>query len=586
MRAKQNWRTITWYATAFVLGIAGSFFVYRPTLSGISEPWFISNDLAAGYGRARALIGSWFSMSDSNLGAPFQADYNHGYPPEDLQVLITRVLVNLIRDPFAAINTQLLLSFGLSAVTFFWLCRKFRISNSLGLALGLSFTFLPFHFTRIEYGHPALADYFMVPIGIWVLVTEFQRIVEENEAGSRERNNTKRLLLKCGLVGAAGAYYAFFFALLAISQACLPWILSRSYRQSRRSLTTRSLLMAMMFMASTIAHNLWTRLSQVPGEVSSRNPGESIVYGGSLTRLLIPWGIWTPDKFKPLVSQETIEATLTPFLVAFGICIVMIWIIRTVAVGTNLRSGSSLKASIVFLMFIAGTFYVSNGFGYIFATLVSPTFRVWSRMSLLISALALIAVGIWMEEKLPKWTEMRKRAALFFVFSLIFLSQLSPLGQLGISKKPDAITRSGIQELKTAAKNLESLTKTGCSVLQFPILRAWSADSINMLSSSNQYWLPLFLPDRKWTYGAAALTKEGEFWTGVGRGGIPELYRTATGLKFCGVILYGAAYPQSEDWFAETRIWEKLASNKALRINESLLFVPFSDSREFTFDAT
>jgi phosphoglycerol transferase len=545
----------------------------------MSEPWDVHSDIASGYGRARAMLGSWVSLKDQSLGAPFHANYQHGFPPEDLHVLITRILVNVTQNQFFAVNAQYLLGFGLSAVTFFWLCRKMRLPNSSSLILGISFTFLPFHFVRFEYGHLALADYFMVPIGIWVLVSEFLRITRTDQTNGYQNSTLTNSLLLSGLVGTAGAYFAFYFALFAISLSLLPWILSQRSYKSRAHLTMRNLLISVSFMASTIGHEVWTMLSRVPGDVSERYPAESLAFGGSLTRLLIPSGIWLPEKLQKIITREQFEWTATSATAAVGVCVAIVWVIQNISRVHVKRTVNPFRESVIYLMVIAISLYATSGLGYIFASVISPTFRAWNRMSLFISAFALLVVGIWIAEILKQRETWKNRSALTLFLILVLVTQLVPLRNMGIVHEPDGMTEMSINEIRTAARTLESETDIGCSFLQYPILRAFSADAKYELAGSDQYWLPFFLPKRRWSYGAPALTKEGEFWTDASKGGVTELYEVAKKLEFCGVVVYGDAFSDNEYWYRTTRSWERLAGNKAVRINTTLLYVPFTMKR-------
>ena len=124
------------YATLFLVASGGAMIVHQASWSSLASPWRVrDSDLSTSYAMARALGQSWFGFIDHFLGAPYAADYKLAFPPELLQATMTRVLVHAFGNPFTAVNLLYILSYGLTAISTFWLCRRLKINGFVGSAL-------------------------------------------------------------------------------------------------------------------------------------------------------------------------------------------------------------------------------------------------------------------------------------------------------------------------------------------------------------------------------------------------------------------------------------------------------------------
>lgn len=571
---RTNW--MGQYIVVFLIATGGAMIVHRVSYNSLGQPWRVQDsDLSASYAVARALGKSWFGMSDSYLGAPFDSNFNAAFPPEYIQALFTRILAHVFGNPFLAVNLFYILSYGLTALSTLWLCRRLKTNAVVGCVLSLSFAWLPYHFIRMDYGHVALAEYFMLPFGAWILICEFQ-LAKKN--GFDYQMNSRQLLNQIVialLVGASGTYYALFFSLLTLSLLPIGSKASRDWKNQAERLC-RLLFISASFMIPTGLHQLWVGLHRT-GQVSlGRSPEEAVRFGGSITRLLVPGGVPLPSKLSRVIPWEEFEWTVTPALVALGL-----WIMLS-AVLSNLGSFSKdnpdeRKSALLYLSFWSMLFYTTSGFGLMFAGYVSPIFRCWNRMSVLLSLFSLLFIAL----RILEVKKNLSRVIATILLCLLAVSQISGADRLRVGTEPDALAIQEAVSLKAAADVIERTVEDGCQILQLPIVVAFGVANVNDLSPSNQYWLPLFSPTLRWSFGAAAGTPAGDYWPRVSSRGIDALYQAALGNHFCGAVFDRRGYATDKHFFANIARFEDLAESQNLDLGINMRFVPIRNSKLF-----
>jgi phosphoglycerol transferase len=482
--------------------------------------------------------------------------------------------VNVLGNPFAAINYQFALSFGLCAMAFFWLAKKVIQNRAIAMIMGLAFAWLPNRFIRFEYGHISLAECFLIPIGLSVLLHHFSNMSEKPKQLNDSQRTFKRQIVFAILVGTGSTYYSFYFSLLIMSTLVL-LLGTREEHRGKIEKTLKSLLLAICFMFSSLLNIVLTALQRVESEGTavSRSPEESIFFGGSLSRLLIPWGTWLPQKLSEVVKVQEIEWTATPLVVAIGLWVLMFQVLAPKAEPKNISRTQEVVAGIRFFSIVSILFYSTTGLGTIFAFSVSPIFRCWNRFSIIISALSLLLVGLIINEFMKKTRGLHKQATYVLLMAIVFSTQVLPMRQSSFFSVQDKQTQADLAAYKVAAESLMNETSTGCAILQFPVVRAYSSEAPNGLSPSQMYWLPLLLPDRRWSFGAPAGTSAGEFWPNAMKIGLTHVFTKARELDFCGVVVDRRGYETDQEWYRVTTRWQNLADFKAKRISDNYFYV-------------
>ena len=544
--------TLSIYIGVFFSSILGAMWVHQTTPNDLKYPWRVGNtDLSGIYSLAQAVGQSWFGMVNHSLGAPFTADFSLAFIPDDLQIEILRVLTHLTGNPFVAVNLFYLLTFGLCATTFLWLSDVFRFSRWISTPLALSYAWLPYHFTRMDAGHTFLAAYYMIPIGVIYLHRLF-----EYQSGSLPTFFPATLLKRIGFiggivaVGSSGTYYGVFFALLALSTILIIPI----QKQSVPTIITRKGLSIVVCFLYIAAPTLRIASSRFRGleTVITRSPEESVQFGGSIARLLVPWGVWIPSKLRPIVLPTEFEWTISPVLVVIGVWILLIGIATSRAEPSNT---SSHQQSSRYFFFWALFFYSTTGLGLVFAYAIDPSFRCWNRLSIVLMTFSLVAVA-----DLLRRINKYKKTCFLLMFALVFTSQLSPLKSSGIGSEPDQVSKDAFYSLQNTASVIRSELEPGCHILQLPIMALPEGGQIGQVGNGSHLWLPLILEDYRWTYGAVRGTTAGKFWT-MNPPTAKQIVSKLTSNKICAVLI------DSRGGDADTLSIELLRSqNNSLRL--------------------
>jgi hypothetical protein len=466
-------------------------------------------------------------MVNHSLGAPFTADFSLAFIPDDLQVEILRILMHLTNNPFVAVNLFYLLTFGLCAVTFLFLADTFKMSRWISAPLALSYAWLPYHFTRMDAGHVFLAAYYMIPVGIIYLHRLFEYLTG-SLTSFFPGSTIKRIGFVLGIiaVGSSGTYYGVFFALLAATMILLVPQLNQSFRltATRAGLTS---LVSFLFIAAPLVRIVSSRLRGLE-TVLTRSPEESVQFGGSIARLLVPWGVWLPTKLRPVVLPTEFEWTISPFLGVVGVWILLIGI----AVSMAGRSRTNNKqSSIRFIFMWALLFYTATGVSLVFAYAIDPSFRCWNRLSIVIMTLALVAFGATL-------SSFRKLYKTWFPVLLVvaILSQLSPLHESGIGPEPDAVSTDAFNSLQQVAAVIQREIKPGCQILQLPLMVFPEGGQVGQVGNGAHLWLPMLTSGFRWSYGALNGTRAGDYWTTANNSSLQIISKLQTH-ELCAVLI-------------------------------------------------
>ena len=523
--------TLTIYIGVFISSILGAVWVHRVRPSDLKYPWGVfESDISGVYAMAQAAGQSWTGTTTNSMGAPFQADFSKVILIDDLHLFSIRILAHLTSNPFTAINAYYLLSFGFSAVTFFYASNHFSVRRLISFPLALSYAWLPYHFSRMHVGHLFLAAYYMLPIGVLILHRLFQYLLGEREKFF-PANTSKRLCLIIGivLVGSSGSYYGMFFSLLACSLLFLVIPTHLSVQILNKVFLTA--VVALLFISAPFGRSFLAQRNGL-NSYASRSPDESVQFGGSIARLFIPWGTWLPDKLKPAVTMMEFEWNATPLLGALGMWSLLVFCGISIA---NKDNGSkNYNRSIVYLFPWSVLIYAAGGFGYVFALSVDPSFRAWNRISVLILTLGLLMLGILL-------SRIKSLAILYVLSPLILVvtitTQLFPLSSVGIGREPLEASKVTFTALSEDAKKIQGVLQPGCSVLQLPIMMSPEGGQVGDVGNGEHYWLPLLTKDLKWSYGAGKGTIEGSFWQNYAGANTSIAIQKAKELGFCAVLV-------------------------------------------------
>ena len=534
-RTTYNGRTLTAYLTTFFVSIAGAVWVHRLRPNDLSYPWRVKDsDLSSVYSLAQALGQSWTGLVHHSLGAPFNANLALAFIPDDLHLEILRILVHVTRNPFTAVNLFYVLTFGLCGISFLFLCERLRCNRAISMALSVAYTWLPYHFTRMNDGHVFLAAYYMLPIGVLVLVNLIRWLEGDSDRFIPDSKRGRILsAMAVVAVGSSGAYYGLFFALLALSTL----VLVPKRGKSAKELVQRASVafaIGLGFVVAPILRNIWARTHGLDSQLS-RSPLESIQFGGSISRLYVPWGTWLPQSLRPIVERQEFEWLAVPLLATLGIWIMTIGFVVSVVRRRNTHSSLTLEP-LYFLYFWALLLFSAGGLSLVFAYGIDPSFRTWNRFGIVIMTFALLAVALVGTRLLSSTSKMTIRIVAVALTLLASFTQLKQLSSAGIGSEPDSAAQVQFEQLKRAATTINRTISKGCSVLQLPIMPFPEGGSVEGVGNGEHLWLPLLTSGYRWSYGAPKGSTAGDYWTTYKSITQNDFVRDLKQLNFCAIV--------------------------------------------------
>ncbi|MBD3784014.1 MAG: hypothetical protein IE926_13880 [Micrococcales bacterium] len=411
----------------------------------------------------------WY-WRNPDLGFPLGQDGSFFPELNVIHMLAIKALDLVMPGTFTAGSVYFVLSFPLTGATGYLLARSQGLSRAAGFVLGVLLANAPGHAER--FGHLYLAQYWVVPVALWLVLEVARGRALLSPAGATvPRWRGGRTLVTVAavvVVGLSGVYYVAFTLVLLLVAA-----LGRRFGGG----TPADLLRGLAVMAGIVvgialplaAARLGLRGDLVTGRVpAQRNPAESELYAGKLMDLVLPW----PDHRVPgleyltfayrSATRATVETSALGVVGTAGMVGLAVLGLLVLVSG---RRPDPEHARWSGLMLVSFLLYTVGGLGSFIAVFATPQVRTWSRMSLYILVLALLAVGAWLTRL------ERRRGVLTAGVVAVALVVVGSLDQTNPAVAPDhrAIARE-MDGLRAYTSALQQRVGAGCGVFQVPVL--------------------------------------------------------------------------------------------------------------------
>ncbi|HEV8549845.1 MAG TPA: hypothetical protein VGQ57_12470, partial [Polyangiaceae bacterium] len=321
------------------------------------------------------------------LGAPFrQTMYDHPVGAF-AHFACLRLLSWVFRDAALTVNVFYLLGFSLVTATSLSVARRFGLGRATALVVALLYAFAPYHLLRGET-HLFLSTYYVVPVAILAV---YRLATGDVDFRWPLERRTLCVLAALVLVASANVYYAFFTGVLLLVHGA-----ARALRAHRvRPFVTAVALGAVL--AGSFALNIAPNLVHFASHGrnrggADRTPIEAEVHGLRPGSLVMP----LPDHRVPALREarqkydrgraplENASATLGA-AGTLGLFLLLAELFRR----RDERLARFLAESNLVLLLLGAT----GGAGSLIALFVTPLLRAYSRVSIFIAFLALLALG-------------------------------------------------------------------------------------------------------------------------------------------------------------------------------------------------
>ncbi len=490
----------------------------------------------------------WYWRNE-DLGYPF--GQNGSLFPElnVLHILLVKALGLLFSDPFSPGVAYFALGFPLAAVSMYMLARSQGLSRWGGLTAGVLFACAPGHQER--FGHLWLAAYWVVPVGMWVVleVLRGRSLLGRRTGGSWA---TRFLTVRSALVvaaltvlGLSGVYYvAFTLILLVFATIAVRWRLGRPSAWFG-GLGSATYLVG-VFLIPLAASRVGSADELVTGPVpASRSFVESELFAGKLMDLILPWQGHRLDPLSFLTFAYNASGHPTAETSALGVVALAGWVaLLVVALGplvTDRLAASELRRWSA-LSLVATAFYIVGGMGAFVALFFTPQLRTWSRFSLYLVLLGLLAVGWWVSRL------QERRGVVTAGLVAVALTVVGVLDQTNPGQAPDHAAAAQRFDVLTAyARQLETATGPGCAVFQLPVVPFPESAGVGQMNGYDQLLPYLASKDLRFSSGAMRGTARADWQLGVDLEDPSALARELAAAGFCAVEVDSQGFTQDTD---------------------------------------
>jgi hypothetical protein len=466
-----------------------------------------------------------------------------------IHVLAVKALGLFAASPFTPGVVYFVICFPLAALTMYALVRSQGLSVWAAFVGAVLFANAPGHQER--FGHLWLAAYWVVPLGMWVVLEVMRGRPLLSPAnghgvlGGRLGRRTWLTLAALTVVGLSGVYYvAFTLVLLLVATVASRWR-SGSARGWAPGIVSGGYLVAVMLVPLAAA-KLATRGEVITGRVpAARAFVESETFAGKMMDLVLPWAGHRLDPLAFLTFAYNAATRATVETAALGVVALAGWVGLIVVAMRSLATDKLPDADLrrwSALSLVATAFYTVGGAASFVALFFTPQVRTWSRMSLYILLLGLLAVGWW----LTRLGARRGRATVAAV--AVGLTVLGVLDQTNPGRAPDhAAVAAEFASLQAYTKDLQAATRPGCPVFQLPVVPFPESAGTPLMNGYDQLLPYLASDDLKFSSGAMRGTASADWQLAVDVADPTRLAEQLASAGFCAIEVDAQGYTAATD---------------------------------------
>jgi cytochrome bd-type quinol oxidase subunit 2 len=492
-------------AAALLIGALGLQLWHAPSFS---VPWAYDQDALSLLAAFKGIHDHGWIWTDASLGAPHGLDYYDfgSLGPDNLHWAMAWIITRFTGQPGVVFNLFLLLTFPMTAAAGYLSLRWLDVQRGAACAVAIVFAVVPYHFFRGLNGHLLLADYAVVPLGVFLAVCVILR--RPLFEGGWRSATTLRTLVICVLIACSGIYYAaFIVVLLAVA------VLAARLERDDNNATLFNGMGALAAIVFVLVLNLlptvlYHRAHGANDLTGQREADESLKFGLSLIEQVLPspehrfapfrrladeyWGVVPTDsEGDPWGGTLSVLGLL---ILAGAACVALVG-----GVAGRFLTDRRLRATA--LIGLAATLLGATGAGGAFVSFVlNPSLRAWNRISIVIVFCALVAVAVALE---AIGRRLRHRAGAYAAV-LVAVVVFAAWDQTGSGSHPNyAKLKSGWNgDARFVAGITRTLGGRGM-VYQLPYMEFPETAPVNGMADYQPLRGPLHAPGgMRWSYGA------------------------------------------------------------------------------------
>jgi phosphoglycerol transferase len=490
-----------------------------------------------------SIIDTGWMLRNPHLGAPFELEM-YDFPLVDVfHFLAIRLVSFFIGDWALIVNLYYVLSFPAVAVSSLYALRGFGVSTPVGIVVSVLFAFLPYHLHPAQgMQHIFLSSYFAIPLVTTILLRVASGLPvfgREGASGGGRRidGRTVATLAIAIVAGSTRIYYAFFACFFLLVAGGLAWV--RGHRRAATSAVTLVAFVGLVSAAQLAPSALyWLRNGSNPG-FGDRGPGESEWFGLKITQLLLPVDGHRLPALARLKESYSIDAPLvnenaSATLGFVGGAGFLFLIARALSAAG--RGRDDPLASLAALNLAAVLLGTIGGFGAVFAVIVAPQLRAWTRVSVYVAFFSLFAVALLLDEA-KRRLSFRKGGRWFSVLlALLLLAGVAD--QTSEEFVPPYEENQRIFRSDAAfVQRIEAALEPGAMVFQLPYIPFPESSPVHDMPDYDHLRGYLHSRSLLWSYGSMKGRGADEWQRKVAARPPAEMLRTLALADFGGVYV-------------------------------------------------
>jgi phosphoglycerol transferase len=552
----EYYKIVTAYIFAIILSLFILIWVMELWRADLSIPFYQDWDANFFQMAIKGMMDNGWYQSNVFLGAP-EGQYLYDFPfASNLDMILIKLISLFISAYPLTLNIYLLITFPLITITSMICFRQFKIPYSLSIMGGVLYAFMPYHFLRIGASHLNLVGYYIIPLAILVIlwINEGKSLIFSRIDGkiTLDLINRKSLtcIIICILVSTSYIYYSFFTCFLLLISGL---VLFLSHKDKLPLLISGAFIAIILI--GVFLNNAPTLVYQQEyGKnpmAAVRSPSGSEYYGLKITKLLFPLG----GHRIPLladVSQRYGSTTLLPNsgsetlggLGAIGFLALILWSFSRIAseCGAKLSDREKDLNELGILNLSSLLLGTLGGFGSVFAYLVSPQIRDYSRISIFIAFFSIFALLILLNASADKYARSKRIRSIFMGLLVLFLIA-GVMDQTTIYFVPPYnSTKAEFVSDDDFIKTIERMMPEGAMIFQLPYVPFPESPPVNKMIDYSHLKGYLHSEKLRWSYGAMK-GRPMDAWQGMVAGmPVGDMLKTLSETGFEGIYIDSYGY--------------------------------------------
>ena len=551
----ETWKNAAGYAATLLVVLIAMTATLRLWHADLRVPLVYRGDNLMNQMFIQNILETGWVYDGARIGAPDNLNMRDYPLPDVLHLGIIKLMGYASHDSGLLLNLYYLLCFPLTALSAYFVLRRFRLGRTAALTVAVLYNCLPYHQARMQ-GHLFLSAYYLLPLMIWLLVRVYLGRYPLIRADSADGKPRWRLLsadaagaaLICVLTGLAGVYYAFFscFFLLAVG-------IKSAFRERRWTPMIVSTVLILLISGAVGAALVPSLVYQARhgrnAGVAARLPAEADSYALTINEMLLPVAGHPIGAFQRL-RQQFLASPRNPTGEVWSVPLGLVGSLGFLyLLGRFLwRRRDRIERTsdaLAYLNIVAILLGAIGGIGSCFNLYVTPMIRCYDRISIFIAFFALAGLFLLLQRLASRydkniWARILCSAGMLVLLVLGILDQTSPQFTPAYAE-----AKREYQSDQDFGRRMEAAVPTGSMIYQMPYFAFPESVQLNALADYELVRPYFHTRSLRFSYGAMRNRGASNWLAAVAEKPIPETLEALALAGFRGVYLDRAGYADS-----------------------------------------